>query len=188
MQLDLHAAERSPRLKTLADYRRAIEDEVSNVALRVGLLLRQAKASHPGTYTRWVERELPFGVDTARRMVAISEAYETLPESTLAGLPKPWQALYALRHIPKDQLALGVSQGSIQPGMSVLDAQHYARTGEAQRPRLHPAMVAAGALMHFSVDDLSPDVLSALRVWLVGPLAVDEPGADPAAAAEMERG
>lgn len=155
-------------------------------ALKVGALLRAAKESHPRSFTRWVETELPFGADTARRMMAISRAYESLPAEVLAGLPKPWQALYAIRHLPQEQLALGVSQGSLRPDTTVVEAKQFAATGSTVIVRHHPAEVAAGALMAHDPSDLDPLVLSALRVWLVRPLAVDELGADPVAAAAEE--
>lgn len=152
------------------------------MALRVGLLLRQAQRLAPARFSSWVESDLPFGIDTARRLIAISKAYETLETSILERLPRPWQALYALRKLRPDQLALGVSRGLIGPTTTIKEAIAFAGGGQPDRSRHHRADLAAGALMDCSVDDLHPMVLRALLGWLHGggvrPLPVDVLGAD----------
>lgn len=65
-----------------------------------------------------METELPFGTDTARRLMAISEAYEKLAPEKLAMLPRPWQALYALRALTADELQRAMEAGEITPDMS----------------------------------------------------------------------
>ena len=89
------------------------------MALKVGAILRAARAEHPETFRAWVENDLPFGLDTAKRLMAISEAYEKLPAATLEQLPRPWQALYALRALPLGELQAAVDAGVVTAGISV---------------------------------------------------------------------
>lgn len=188
VQLDVaHRPNGNRRLRTLDDYRDAIEVEISGLALRIGKLLIQAKAAHPRRFERWVEDELPFGIDKARRLMLISRAYETLPAERLAELPKPWQALYALRNVPREQLLTGVRDGSISTTTTIEQARAWA-AGPAGIRQYHPADVAAGALLNHSPDDLSPSVLGALVAWLDGvrPLTVDELRSDADTAGVVE--
>jgi len=143
------------------------------MALRVGAILREARAAHPETFREWVETELPFGTDTARRLMAISEAYEKLPADKLAMLPRPWQALYALRALSPDELQQAMEAGEITPDMSERAAKGLARrwrTGSSgaltSTGRHHRADIAAGALMEFSPADVNPHVMRALQRWM----------------------
>lgn len=154
----------------------AIIAEVDRMALKVGTILRQARAEHPDAWRNWVDTELPFGLDTARRLMAISEAYEKLPAEMLAQLPRPWQALYALRALNAEQMQVAIEAGVITPDMTTEQANEVARrwkTGSGgaltARGRMHRADVAAGALMEFTPSDLNPHVLRALRNWLSRP-------------------
>lgn len=160
-------------LATLAEYTAAIFNEVDRMALRVGLLLRSARAEHPADFREWVDTQLPFGFDTARRLMAISEAYETRPAELLDQLPKPWQALYALRVMPDAALQASIASGEIGPETSERDAKRIARryrTGSAaplsSNGRHHRADIAAGALMEFTPATLNPAVRRALERWL----------------------
>lgn len=162
------------------------------MALRVGALLRAAQELAPKRFASWVESDLPFGLDAARRLIAISKAYERLDPSVLEKLPRPWQALYALRKLTSAQLALGVSQGLIGPTTTIKEAVAFAGGGNPDRTRHHRADLAAGALMDCSVDDLHPMVLRALLGWLHGggvrPLAVDVLRSDASATGFLEMG
>ncbi len=159
----------------LALYRSEILHEVDRMALRVGALLRQARAEMPEQFVGWVTNDLPFGLDTAKRMMAISEAYEKLDRAVLDQLPRPWQALYALRALPADELQRAIEAGQITNDMTTAEAQAVARlyrTGGSgalsSRSRHHRADIAAGALMEFTPNDMNPHVLRALRRWLSG--------------------
>lgn len=170
----------------------AIEGTISDMALRLGSLLREAQALAPKRFASWVDSDLPFGIDTARRLIAISKAYERLDEATLAKLPRPWQALYALRKLPHDQLRAGVSQGLLGPTTTIRQAVEFAGGGQQDRGRHHRADLAAGALMDCQPSDLHPMVLRALLAWLHGggvrPLAVDVLGPDALASSVLEAG
>jgi hypothetical protein len=173
MQLARHVRDASPEAWTLTDYRDQIIREIDGVALRVGALLREAKARNPDDFNRWVEQELPFGLETARRMMGISAAYEKLPLEKLELLPRPWQAMYALKALPRDVLIDGLESGEINPDMTVRAAKRYAErmrdpgflgyqaTGRATR-----ADIAAGMLMQFGANEMSPGVRDVLTRWL----------------------
>ena len=157
----------------MARYKAAIIGEVDRMALKVGAILRAARAEHPETFRAWVENDLPFGLDTAKRLMAISEAYEKLPAATLEQLPRPWQALYALRALPLGELQAAVDAGVVTAGMTENEAKAVARrwrTGTSapmsSTTRHHRADIAAGALMEFTPADMNPYVLRALRRWL----------------------
>lgn len=159
----------------LAEYKTQIMVEADRMALRVGQILRDAKQAAPGLFDRWVETELPFGADTARRLMAVSEAYTTRPPELVAQLPKPWQALYALRALPSAVLATAVADGDLTPDTSERDAKAFARrwkTGSTEprsgRGRHHAADFAAGALMNYQPSDLHPVVRRNLVRWLDG--------------------
>jgi hypothetical protein len=158
---------------TLERYKTEIWRAADRMALEVGRLLREAREAAPGEFNRWVEDELPFGLDTARRMMAISHAYESLPTEMIEQLPRPWQALYALRKLPRSELEAAVESGLLGPDTSERDAKTIARrwrTGNGEplssNARLHRADIAAGALMEFTPEDLNQYVLRALRRWL----------------------
>lgn len=163
------------RAVTLDDYKLQIVNDIDRMALRVGRLLRDARAAHPSTFRAWVDTDLPFGLETARRLMAISEAFETLPKATLAQLPHPWQAMFALRALPPAVLQQAIDAGELSPTTTERAAKGVARrwrTGNteplASRTRHHRADIAAGALMEFTPADLNPNVLRALRKWLMG--------------------
>lgn len=164
-----HAAH-SSHLVALAEYRSLILREVDGVALRVGRLLREAKQAAPSSFDEWVVNDLPFGLETARRLMAISAAYERLPHETLAQLPRPWQAMYALKALPVATLVQGIEDGEITPDMTVRAARDFAR--RRGRPWLlaerdgHRADVIAGSLMQFPASALTPTVRHALEGWL----------------------
>lgn len=164
----VHQSHSSP-VVDLARLREAIYAEMDSVALRVGRLLREARQLHPDDFDRWVAEELPFGHETARRMMAISAAFEKLPEDVVASLPRPWQALYALQTLPVDALRSGIASGALSADTTVRDAQAFARLWKG-RPmpegRIGRADVAAGALMQFPADALSPEVRRVLLSWL----------------------
>lgn len=157
------------QLATLDQYRDLIIEEVDGVALRVGRLLREARQAAPEAFAEWVERELPFGHDTAKRLMAISAAYEKLPEDVVASLPRPWQAMYALHALPEEALRQGVESGALTPWTTVRRAQQYVREWKGmpvEGGKVLRCDVAAGALMQFPASTLTPSVRDALRKWL----------------------
>lgn len=167
MQL-AHTRHSSPASWTLDDYRDQIVREIDGVALRVGALLREAKRRDPDNFARWVETDLPFGTETARRLMAISQAYEKLPPDQLRMLPRPWQAMYALKALPVGVIQAGMESGEINPDMTVARAKTWARSwNHPMLPdRLSRADVLVGRLMQFPAKDLNPTVRGILEKWL----------------------
>ena len=172
----VHYLQNNPTDVVLAGYRTRIIAEVDGVALRVGRLLREAREECPHDFNRWVETDLPFGMETARRLIAISAAYEKLPAETLRGLPRPWQALYALKELSGERLAEAVSAGTVMPEMTVEAAKEFARaeresfnrSPHAPRQTFSQAFAnrAAGRLMRCEAADLKSRVRDDLRAWL----------------------
>ena len=148
-------------------------NSIDRMCLRVGELLHEARVMNPGGFREWVEDRLPFGHDKARRLIAIHLAYRELPPETVASLPRPWQALYTLRHWSGGKLDKALESGEIGPDTTVKQAKEKAREWSSNRPkgskgasRYSTADVRAGALMDFLVSDLDPNVYAALRRWV----------------------
>lgn len=152
------------------------------MCLRVGELLLEARAIDPDGFRAWVESKMPFGIDKARRLIAIHLAYRDLPPETIAQLPEPWQALYALRHWVGGKLDEALAANEIGPGTTVEEAQRKARhwsnntpKGDGLDARYTMADTRAGALMDCDPAHLNPLVRDALLRWLGHPT----PGIDP---------
>ena len=148
-------------------------NSIDRMCLRVGELLHEARVLNPAGFREWVEDRLPFGHDKARRLMAIHLAYRELPPETVASLPRPWQALYTLRHWSGGKLDEAIAAGEIGPETTVKQAQEKARHWSSDRPlgskgaaRYSTADVRAGKLMDFPSDDLDENVFLALRKWM----------------------
>jgi len=154
---------------TLSRLREEILEILDGTALRVGRLLREAKQADPEGFDEWVRECLPFGHETARRLIAISAAYEKLPEEIAAQLPKPWQALYAIQTLPVEALMAGVASGALSPDTTVKASKLFSQEwrGVVRDGRVGRADVSAGALMQFPSRELSPEVRRALSAWLL---------------------
>lgn len=160
----------SSRLSEIVD---EVYDAVDSMALRVGALLVEARDLNPRGFKQWVETELPFSYETARRLVAIHLSYSQLPAEVMNQLPRPWQALYALRHWTGGRLQEAISSGEVHSKMTRSQAEAKARDWSKndvalrQRGRqFSNADLAAGKLMAFDVNDLSAPVARALRKWV----------------------
>lgn len=158
--------------RTLDDIAGEVYQEIDRMALKVGRLLREAQQLAPGEFRRWVDESLPFGLDTARRLVAIHLSYEKLSESQIEQLPHPWQALYALRKHVNGKLPEALQSGEIHAGTTQAEAICKARewsrderTGVQVPDRYSAADLTAGRLMTFEPSELKPDVLRALNRW-----------------------
>lgn len=142
------------------------------MALKVGRLLREAQELAPAEFRTWVDESLPFGMDTARRLVAIHLSYQKLSEAQIEQLPHPWQALYALRKHVNGKLPEALQSGEIGKHTTQVEAIRKARewsrderTGVQVPDRYSAADLTAGRLMTFEPSDLKPDVLRALNRW-----------------------
>ena len=157
----------------------AILERLDGTALAVGRLLREAKQASPGCFDEWVQVCLPIGHETARRLIAISAAYEKLPPELVSNLPRPWQALYAIQALPVEVLQAGVASGELSSLTTVREAQQFSREWRGvSEGRVRRADVAAGALMQFPASDLSPETRRAVRSWLKRTSALDPVGVE----------
>lgn len=153
-----------------SEIEREVFEAVDRMCLRIGALLHEAQQLDRRGFTKWVETSLPFGIDKARRLIAIHLAYSELPPETVAQLPRPWQALYALRSVP---VQAAIDAGEIGPETTVVAARTLARRYSSNTPKgsggkahFRTADTRAGDLMQHSPDDLSPAVRDSLRRWL----------------------
>lgn len=145
------------------------------MVLNVGALLIHAKQLYPGRFMKWVEEELPFGYDKARRLMAIHLAYTQLPEHVQQQLPKPWQALYTITRLGPQEIEQAVAEQSIHPGLTIHHAKQVVRKYRGEKrspvtPRYSQADLIAGSLMDHHPSTLDPFVLQALKRWCSVPV------------------
>jgi len=143
------------------------------MCLRVGALLHEARELDRGGFEGWVTQRLPFGMDKARRLIAIHLAYGELPAETVAQLPRPWQAMFVLRRWADGRLQDAIESGEVGPDTTVDQARKKARewssnqrSGDPLTDRYTQADLRAGALMKHSASDLNETVRDALVRWL----------------------
>jgi len=159
----------STQQQVLDGYKALIVDEIDGMALRLGRLLREAKQAAPKLFDVWVRDELPFGHETARRLMVVSAAYEKLPAEVTAELPRPWQALYAIKTLPMAALEAGIASGRLTPSTTVRESIQFVRDWNdtpLATGRLRDAEIAAGVLMQYPPTDLAPEIRKVLSEWL----------------------
>jgi DNA-directed RNA polymerase subunit RPC12/RpoP len=98
--------------------------------LEVGRLLIEAKAGlvH-GEFLAMVEGELPFGVNTADKLMRIARHPVLSNSEHVHNLPPSWGTLYDLSRLPVPLLQQAISDGRITPELSRSDV---ARLGSTQ--------------------------------------------------------
>lgn len=168
MALVLHRGDDTPASDDLGDIAAQIYSAIDRMALRVGELLERALQAHGlERWRQWVDEDLPFGLETARRLRAVYLAYREFPAEMLASMPHPWQALYALSKIPKPRLIEAIESGQVNASLSARAAIEVSKELRGVGTRhFTPLDVIAGRLLAASPDDLSPDVAQSLRRWL----------------------
>lgn len=165
---------------SLEERRVRIIAHVEQAAIHVGEELLAAKAEHPGRFMAWVEAELPFGIDKAERLMAITRAFRTADQETLKALPSAYSALFELSRMPTDRLNEAIANGSVTPATTVRAARDMALGRPPalpddppevdippvrSEPRISVELVAK-ELMRFPRDQLSEETEVALRRWL----------------------
>lgn len=137
------------------------------MVLRVGAMLHDAKTRYPDEYDRWVEQCLPFGADKARRLRMIHLAVEKLPAETLARLPRPWQALYAVARLPTEVVVDAVESGEIGPDLSTrCTVGVVARLSGRETNHFSEADIIAGRLLARSPSTLDEEIRARLVEWI----------------------
>ena len=166
-----HLSDTTPALDDLGDITSAIYATVDRMALRVGELVDRGRrvAGTKREYERWVREDLPFGLDTAKRLRAIYLAYEELPPAVLERMPRPWQALYALVAVDRPVLEAAVADGRVRPELTVEETRELARDlrGQPSRPRSRLDGLVE-RITAFPVEDLSQSAQERLWCWLGG--------------------
>lgn len=167
MALVLHRGDDTPASDDLGDIAAQIYASIDRMALRIGELLQRALEAH-GTerFREWVTNDLPFGIETARRMRAVYLAYREFPPELLASMPAPWQALYALSKVPRPRLVEAIESGEVHARLSARAAIEVSKELRGGTRHFSQLDVIAGRLLAASPDDLSSDVLARLRRWL----------------------
>jgi len=158
------------RVRSLDDIETEVFAAVDRMCLKVGELLFEAREMDRAGFREWVDTRMPFGFDKANRLIAIHLAYRELPAETLAELPRPWQALYALRHWTGGRLEQAIQRGEIGPATTVATAKSIARdwskTQGRDVERYSAADLCAGKLMGFEPELLDEHVFNALARWV----------------------
>lgn len=159
-----------------------VYEAVDRVVMTLGELLEvgRSRLGKEG-YEDWVENDLPFGLETARRYLAVYRAYANLPQHVLQQLPRAWQAMYALRAVNHPSMMKMLNRGDVGPDTTVVEAKRVVRLFKEQRytddvPRggSEPPSVSvsqadrvAAELMDYDVAEVSPGVRAALESWLI---------------------
>jgi len=151
---------------------------LSATALEIGAELLAARTEHEGEFMAWVERELPFGIDKAERLMAISRSFAEVDPAVRGALPAAWTALYELQKLPPAALARSVDLGVVRPGMTVEQAKEHVREQLGARKAEEVRQVAdtsrtiaeahALALLRHYPSDITDSTMEALRSWLNG--------------------
>ncbi len=168
---------------TLDERRQRILAAVDQAVLDVGAELLAAKREHPGSFTEWVVRSLPFGLDKAERLMAITRAFGSIDPSVRAALPPAWTAMFELSRLPIETVHEGIESGAITPTMTVSDAralvsgvreapeaqerawQTGPKPGERQI-RVADADLLAAKLVREPRDTLTAAAEAQIRAWL----------------------
>ena len=166
---------RAEVVPTLDERRDRILAIVGTAALDVGAELIAAKNEHPRAFMAWVATELPFGIDKAQRLMAISRAFAGADEAVKAALPPAWTALFELARLPIEEVQRSIETGEIAPEMTVADARKLV-TGRDEAPELLPPRPTPGPAPGFDpnprlgADILASELVRADRATLSAPV------------------
>lgn len=118
---------------------------LDSMCLQLGGLLESAPRSNFDEWASWVEAELPFTVEEARRLRGVFLAYKLFTADIVEDLPKPWQALWT---IPAARIGRGMPR-------------HATQAKRVSAPEL-----LATRLLASDPNGVSTDVVSSLERWL----------------------
>lgn len=101
--------------------------------LDVGRLLITAKQElDHGTYEAMVQKDLPFGRSTARKLKIIAEHPIISNRSFINVLPPSWGILYELTQLQDDAILAALKDGSIHPKMKWRDVR---KMSQVEQPK-----------------------------------------------------
>lgn len=113
---------------------------------------------------------LPFGEQTARRLMAVAEHPELANPSTWTDLPAAWRTLFELSALPEGEIARAIEAGTITSDTTTREAAELA---EAHRPDFTAHQEAQRAARGAEVPG---QTLAPQQATPVHPQPVDEPG------------
>lgn len=88
--------------------------------VKVGKILIEAKAALPhGSFGKMIENELPFGVSTAQKLMAIASDSRISNPELIQHLPPHWGTLYELTKLDQEDFARGIAERTIRPDMDL---------------------------------------------------------------------
>lgn len=160
---------------TLEERAWRISQSYDRCAIEIGNELIHAKAEHPGRFTEWIADSLPFGIDQAERLMAITRCFATADPETKAALPTPKSALFELTRLPADRLQTAIANGDVHPGITTREARQLVNGDKVDLPETKPSQaretrigadIVAKELMRFPRGQLSDDYVIQLRRWL----------------------
>lgn len=159
----------------LEDRRQRIVATLESAAIDIGRELIGAKKDHQGCFLRWVEDELPFGIDKAERLMAITRAFDNADPEIRQALPSAYTAMCELARLPHDRLRAHIESGDVHPDMTVREARalHQPDPIPLPEPTVSPlaepriaADVIATELIRHPRSTLSDDIANVLAAWL----------------------
>lgn len=118
---------------------------LDSMCLQLGGLLESAPRRNYDEWAAWVETDLPFTVEEARRLRGVYLAHKLFTADIIEGLPKPWRALWT---IPAARIGRGMPR-------------HATQAKRVSAPEL-----LATRLLASDPNDVSMDVVSSLARWL----------------------
>lgn len=165
----------------LEERTKRIYGHMNEACFEIGHELIAAKMEHPGRFMEWVEDSLPFGIDKAERLMAVTRAFATAPPEMREALPNPYTTLFELSRLPAERLQRAIESGEVTPDTTYREARALRDAAEspewervempevtpspAAEPRLSADLVAK-ELMRYPASRLSGEMIVALRRWL----------------------
>lgn len=150
-------------------------------AMDIGAELLAAKAQHPGRFMEWVAESLPFGIDKAERLMAVTRAFATVEPEMRQSLPNAYSTLFELSRLPADRLQRAIEAGHVSPDTTYREARALRDAADSpeweavEMPEVTPsptsepriaAEVIAKELLRYPVSHLSGEMVVAIRRWV----------------------
>ena len=128
----------APSVAAYVDAIRTLCASAARSVLDIGIVLQQAKLDlERGEWLRMIGKELPFGADTAQKLLRIAR-HPVLGNAAHAQyLPAAWSTLYELARLPAPVIEAKLASGEITPDLERKDVLTW-------RPGAKPAPKAPG--------------------------------------------
>jgi len=158
-----------------------IMETFERTALTIGAELIEAKRDHPGCFMAWVADSLPFGIDQAERLMAVTRAFATADPEMMAALPKASTTLFQLSRLPADRLRQAIETGEVNTETTYREAARLRSVADSpeweviEMPEVQPshasepriaADLLANELLRFPRSQLSDELAVRIRRWL----------------------